>query len=72
MAAALQSHLLALHYVRYRARELLREGGVVAPGGVGRMEAFDDALIGCHLVPGGSADLLAITWFLAQFPSGQR
>jgi triphosphoribosyl-dephospho-CoA synthase len=61
--------LAALHYVRYHASKLLREGGAVAPGGVEKMAAFDDALIASHLSPGGTADLLAITWFLAQFPS---
>jgi triphosphoribosyl-dephospho-CoA synthase len=61
--------LAALHYVRYYASKLLREGGAVAPGGVEKMAAFDETLIACHLSPGGSADLLAVTWFLAQFPS---
>jgi triphosphoribosyl-dephospho-CoA synthase len=64
--------LAALHYVRYYASKLLREGGAVAPGGVNRMAAFDDALIASHLSPGGTADLLAVTWFLAQFPSAPR
>jgi triphosphoribosyl-dephospho-CoA synthase len=32
------------------------------------MAAFNDALIAHHLIPGGTADLLGITWFLAQFP----
>jgi triphosphoribosyl-dephospho-CoA synthase len=60
--------LAGLHYVRYYARKLLREGGAMGPGGVAKMTAFDDALIECHLSPGGTADLLAVTWFLAQFP----
>jgi triphosphoribosyl-dephospho-CoA synthase len=60
--------LAGLHYVRHHANRLLREGGAVAPGGVKKMAAFDDALIACHLSPGGTADLLAVTCFLAQFP----
>jgi triphosphoribosyl-dephospho-CoA synthase len=60
--------LAGLHYVRYYARKLLREGGAIGPGGIAKMTAFDDALIECHLSPGGTADLLAVTWFLAQFP----
>ncbi|MGY2939527.1 triphosphoribosyl-dephospho-CoA synthetase [Bradyrhizobium sp. GM6.1] len=32
------------------------------------MAAFDDALIARHLSPGGTADLIGITWFLARFP----
>lgn len=57
-----------LDYVRSHAARLLAEGGVLAPNGVDRMAAFDDALIARHLSPGGSADLLGLTWFLAQFP----
>jgi triphosphoribosyl-dephospho-CoA synthase len=57
-----------LDYVREYSRKLLREGGALAPNGVKKMEALDDELIARHLSPGGSADLLGITWFLAQFP----
>jgi len=60
--------LAGLHYVRAYAAKLLLEGGALAPAGQEKMEAFDDALIAHHLSPGGSADLLAVTWFLAQFP----
>jgi len=61
--------LASLNYVRAYARKLLREGGALTPGGVKKMAAFDDDLIARHLSPGGSADLLAVTWFLAQFPT---
>jgi len=61
--------LAGLDYVRAYARRLLREGGAVAPHGVKRMAAFDDVLIARHLSPGGTADLLGLTWFLAQFPA---
>ena len=60
--------MAGLHYVRAYAQKLLREGGVLIDG-VKKMAAFDDALIARHLSPGGSADLLAITWFLAQLPA---
>ena len=30
-----------------------------------------DELIVRHLSPGGSADLLAVTWFLSGFPAGE-
>jgi len=60
--------LAGLNYVRTYARKLLREGGALAPDGFEKMEAFDDELIARHLSPGGSADLLAVTWFLARFP----
>jgi triphosphoribosyl-dephospho-CoA synthetase len=49
------------------ARKLLAEGSVLAPDRSKKMEAFDDALIARHLSPRGTADLLAVTWFLAQF-----
>lgn len=58
-----------LRYVRSYARRLLRKGGVLTPNGVKIMAAFDDALIARHLSPGGTADLLGVTWFLAQFPT---
>jgi len=57
-----------LNYVRACAGMLLREGGSLAPDGVKKLEAFDDELIARRLSPGGSADLLGVTWFLAQFP----
>jgi len=60
--------LAGLDYVRARATILLLEGGALSPDGVEQIEAFDDALIERHLSPGGSADLLGVTWFLAQFP----
>lgn len=60
--------LAGLAYVREYAGKLLLEGGSLQPDGIKKMEAFDDQLIARHLSPGGSADLLAVTWFLAQFP----
>ena len=35
-----------------------------------QLAAFDQALIARNLSPGGSADLLAVTWFLSCFPAG--
>jgi triphosphoribosyl-dephospho-CoA synthase len=32
---------------------------------IAQLAAFDEALIARHLSPGGSADLLAVSWFLA-------
>ena len=61
--------LAGLDFVRAYARRLLREGGALAPDSVKKMTAFDDALIARHLSPGGTADLLGLTWFLAQFPT---
>jgi triphosphoribosyl-dephospho-CoA synthase len=61
--------LAGLAYVRKYAGKVLREGGVLTIDGLKKMEAFDDELIARHLSPGGSADLLGVTWFLAKFPS---
>ena len=59
--------LVGLTFVQNHARNLL-----ATPAGVAhrreQLAAFDDALIARHLSPGGSADLLALTWFLACFP----
>jgi triphosphoribosyl-dephospho-CoA synthase len=60
--------LAGLAFVQTEARRLLADGGVYAKDFVARMEAFDDALIERHLSPGGSADLLAVTWFLGSLP----
>ena len=62
--------LAGLAYVRRRAAALLREGGALAPGGVRSLEQFDDALIARNLSPSGSADLLAVAWFLARVGVG--
>lgn len=59
-----------LNYVREYACKLLREGGILARDVLKKMETFDDELIARHLSPGGSADLLGVTWFLTRFPSG--
>jgi triphosphoribosyl-dephospho-CoA synthase len=58
--------LEGLAYVQERASRILEEGGVHAPDFIAKMAAFDDALIERNLSPGGSADLLAVTWFLAR------
>lgn len=61
--------LAGLTYVHEYAGKLLDEGGVLPNDGLKKMEAFDDELIARNLSPGGSADLLAVTWFLAQLPT---
>ncbi|MDQ2079465.1 triphosphoribosyl-dephospho-CoA synthase CitG [Xanthobacteraceae bacterium Astr-EGSB] len=58
-----------LAYVQARARTLLDRGGVEAPDFFKTMMRFDDDLIERNLSPGGSADLLAVTWFLARLPA---
>jgi triphosphoribosyl-dephospho-CoA synthase len=40
---------------------------VLVEGGIEAMQQLDDELIARNLSPGGSADLLAVTWFLSHF-----
>ncbi|MDV5138761.1 triphosphoribosyl-dephospho-CoA synthase CitG [Chimaeribacter arupi] len=68
---AARGGMAGLHYVQQQAQGLLWQGGVQAPDGAARLYALDDALIARHLSPGGSADLLAVTLFLAAFPAGE-
>jgi triphosphoribosyl-dephospho-CoA synthetase len=60
--------IIDLDYVRAYAGDPLEEGGAFRPDGVRKMAVFDNRLFERHLSPGGSADLLAVTWFLAQVP----
>jgi triphosphoribosyl-dephospho-CoA synthase len=60
--------LAGLKHVRNYSRRLLREGGALTADALKKIAAFDGELIALNLSPGGSADLLAVTWFLAQFP----
>jgi triphosphoribosyl-dephospho-CoA synthase len=72
LAANQDSNLVArgglegLTFVQQGAKRLLAEGGITNPNFLTKMAAFDDALIERNLSPGGSADLLAVTWFLAR------
>ncbi|WP_374043498.1 MULTISPECIES: triphosphoribosyl-dephospho-CoA synthase CitG [Klebsiella] len=63
--------LEGLNFVQQQAQRLLWEGGVLADGGLESLRQLDDELIARHLSPGGSADLLAVTWFLYGFPAGE-
>jgi len=64
--------LAGLEYVRAYARRLLLGGGVLATDVLTKMAAFDDELIARNLSPGGSADLLIVTAFLAKFSNIDR
>jgi triphosphoribosyl-dephospho-CoA synthase len=59
--------LEGLGLVQRSAHALLRDGGVLHPEGRSRLMELDDLLISHNLSPGGSADLLAVTRFLASF-----
>lgn len=57
-----------LTFARDAAAALRQAGGVDAADYRSRLEALDDAFIARSLSPGGSADLLAMTWFLMRLP----
>lgn len=57
-----------LHFAQREATALLNDGGMAHPQAKARLAALDDAFIAKNLSPGGSADLLAVTWFLAHLP----
>ena len=56
-----------LAFMQREARSLRARGGVHAPAFALAIERLDEAAIARHLSPSGSADLLAVTWFLARF-----
>ncbi len=59
-----------LAFVQTEARALRQAGGIDCPDYIERLARLDDALIARHLSPGGSADLLSVTWFLSRFADG--
>lgn len=61
--------MAGLDYVQSHARHLLALGAVYPARRMAQMAEFDVALIERNLSPGGSADLLAVTWFLSRFPT---
>jgi triphosphoribosyl-dephospho-CoA synthase len=64
-----------LVWAKTEARRLIAAGGPDLPDFIARLEALDDAFIERNLSPGGSADLLAVTWTLSclrSAPSGSR
>ena len=57
----------SLRWIQQRASMLLATGGIRSSADLPRIEQFDDACIARNLSPGGSADLLILTWFLFHF-----
>lgn len=64
---AARGGIAALCRVKAEARALIEAGGAGLPDFIPRLEALDDAFIEKNLSPGGSADLLAMTWLLHGF-----
>lgn len=59
--------LEGLKFVHKEARDLINQGGIMQQNGREKMLRLDDELIKRNLSPGGSADLIAVTWFLANY-----
>ncbi|WP_421568751.1 triphosphoribosyl-dephospho-CoA synthase MdcB [Stenotrophomonas sp. PD6] len=55
-----------LHWARSEAAAFIADGGAFAAGWRPRLQQLGDAFVARRLSPGGSADLLACSWFLLQ------
>ncbi|CBG87403.1 triphosphoribosyl-dephospho-CoA synthase CitG [Citrobacter rodentium] len=55
-----------LRWIQQQAKTLLQNGGIRTSADLNLLHQFDQACIERNLSPGGSADLLIVTWFLAQ------
>ncbi|UXI02394.1 triphosphoribosyl-dephospho-CoA synthase CitG [Photobacterium sp. TY1-4] len=64
--------LAGLQFVQAQAQALLAQGGGMYPGIEDALIAMDQRFIERNLSPGGSADLLAVTWLLAQLNEFNR
>ncbi|XKM14366.1 triphosphoribosyl-dephospho-CoA synthase CitG [Orbaceae bacterium ac157xtp] len=56
-----------LEFVQESAKTLIKKGGILDKNGRDDLQKLDLELIRRNISPGGSADLIAITWFLSQF-----
>lgn len=56
-----------LQFVQRAAKSLIDQGGMRHHTSRAKLANLDRQFIARHLSPGGSADLVAITWFLAQY-----
>ncbi|MCW2254018.1 triphosphoribosyl-dephospho-CoA synthase [Providencia alcalifaciens] len=57
-----------LSWLKNQAQELLNQGGIMCSTDLNKIKEFDNECITKNLSPGGSADLLILTWFLARLP----
>ncbi|MBJ9142901.1 triphosphoribosyl-dephospho-CoA synthase CitG [Citrobacter braakii] len=55
-----------LRWLQQQATTLLQQGGIRTPADLEYLRQFDQQCIERNLSPGGCADLLIVTWFLAQ------
>jgi len=68
---AARGGLEGLRWAQGQARRLLYAGGADLADFAARMQALDDAFILRNLSPGGSADLIAITWALNEWTAAR-
>lgn len=62
--------LEGLSFVQKLARALRSEDCAALPYLRSRLQEFDELVVARNLSPGGSADLLAVTWFLGNLGFG--
>ncbi|MBU3895624.1 triphosphoribosyl-dephospho-CoA synthase CitG [Serratia rubidaea] len=63
---AARGGMAGLRWLQQRAAQLLAQGGAGGRDGIARLRQFDAECTARHLSPGGCADLLIVTWLLAQ------
>ncbi|QIQ20527.1 triphosphoribosyl-dephospho-CoA synthase CitG [Zophobihabitans entericus] len=59
--------LAGLQFLQQSARGLIQQGGMLNSDNHKQWQELDVAMIERNLSPGGSADLLAVTWFLSHY-----
>jgi triphosphoribosyl-dephospho-CoA synthase len=59
--------LNGLYFVQQEAKNLIDQGGIIHSEGRKKLYQLDTEFIKRNLSPGGSADLIAITWFLSEY-----
>ena len=64
--------IIGLSWTKNYAQHLLSEGGLTTTADFDKVRLFDRACIEKNLSPGGSADLLIMTWFLARLPNANN
>ncbi|OCG45368.1 triphosphoribosyl-dephospho-CoA synthase CitG [Gilliamella sp. Fer1-1] len=56
-----------LYFVQQEAKNLIDQGGIIHSDGRKKLYQLDTEFVKRNLSPGGSADLIAITWFLSEY-----
>lgn len=56
-----------LNFVKSYATKLLHKKSALSPSAIAELQQFDVKLIEKNISPGGTADLIAVTWFLSNY-----